>query len=201
MRALLPSLSALLLLLLLATPSLAASPLGVDFCSECSLYGSGPFCLNNCSDCNSVTEFCITDLPCGDDCWSGGKVACCSKRLFPRMEDIPFGQSRLFSAMVRDNRVYVDALTFQVVPFTECLWTRFSTLSPFTVHACVVECKFTLSCYATCLGYPTGIVAAEATVCALRDGPPPDVLIAADPASSQPQDGQCPHSDPDAPAY
>lgn len=46
MRALLPSLSALLLLLLLATPSLAASPLGVDFCSECSLYGSGPFCLN-----------------------------------------------------------------------------------------------------------------------------------------------------------
>lgn len=26
--------------------------------------------------------------------------------------------------------------------------TRFSTLSPFTVHACVVECKFTLSCYA-----------------------------------------------------
>eukprot|EP00667_Euglena_gracilis_P022535 EG_transcript_25124 len=186
-----------LLLSALVLGRLAAAEEGIHFCSECRVFGEAPLCGFNCSECSAGLEYCIPDVQCGGTCWAGSKMACCPKRLFPKAEDLAFGKNRLFSSMVRDNRVYVDGNTFQVVPFSECLWSRFSSLSPFTVHACVIECKFLLSCYADCLGYPSGTVAAEMTVCTLRNSAPPDVLIAADAQQQhQPPPGeQCPYAE------
>lgn len=112
----------------------------IDFCHDCAVEGTSPFCAGKCSDCPKTSS--CYHVSCGAGCWTGHKVACCPNEMMTAHDVIDYAKS--------SDKVPLTA-GFNPTDFAKCLASKLG-LSFTSVFTCAAKCTTSVSCYPGCLG-------------------------------------------------